>query len=122
MTLLKNISKNYEKSKSYVKENIKTYNKDLEIFLAKKTFIFHIFIMFLFGSISGNLIRIAYNGIYDTFLTNAFKLSYLGLAWGETPFIIQVISITLVFIIAIFYAKYITHIKNKHFYSGVTWS
>ena len=103
-------------------EKTNNLKEKTEIFLAKKTFIFHIFIMFLFGSISGNLIRITYNGIYDTFLTNAFKLSYLGLAWGETPFIIQVISITLVFIIAIFYAKYIIHIKNKHFYSGVTWS
>jgi len=122
MTLLKNISKNYEKSKSYVKENIKTYNKDLEILLARRTYQFHFLMMFVYGFIWGTSIRIIYNGLYDTFVTNAFKLSLLGLAWGKTPFNIQLISLLFVVISALFYAKYIIYIKNKHFYSGVTWA
>ncbi len=122
MTLIKDISNNYEKSKKYVKEKIKVYNEDLEILLARRTYQFHLIIMFVYGFIFGASIRIIYNGLYDTFVTNAFKLTFLGLAWGKTPFNIQLISLLIVFISAFFYAKYVIHIKNKHFYSGVTWA
>ena len=117
MTLVKKIPKNYEKIKKKIKKNV----NDFEIKFAQQTYQFHFLIMFVYGFICGTSIRIIYNGLYDTFVTNAFKLSLLGLAWGKTPFNIQLISLLFVVISAFFYAKYIIYIKNKHFYSGVTW-
>tara|TARA_B100001093_G_scaffold467937_1_gene487488 strand:- start:256 stop:612 length:357 start_codon:yes stop_codon:yes gene_type:complete len=104
------------------KGKINNLKKKTEIFLAKRTYVFHLYISFMIGSIISNIPRLTYNGFFDTFYTNIFKLSYLGLAWGETPFYIQIITLIFVLTTAYCYAQYIIYIKNKHFYSGVTWS
>jgi hypothetical protein len=114
--------KKIKEKKNNLKEKLIQLKNNFEIKLARKSYLFHFFIAFLYGWFVGTYTRVKYNGIYDTFITNAFKLSYMGLAWGKTPSHIQILSLIFVVISSLSYCRYIIYVKNKHFYSGIRWN